>query len=74
MNEIITARNKETRKVGRYPRSLVEHEVLGKYLEEVPFGTKSFVDLDELVREKNDLPARFEDEFTETYTPEEEEN
>lgn len=58
MNEMITARNTQDGTVGRYPRYLVDHPVIGRHLEEVPHGTKPTVPLDELVREKFDLPAR----------------
>lgn len=60
MSETITARNTVTRKVGQYKRRLVEHPVLGKFLEEVESGAKDYVALDTLVREKFDLPAREE--------------
>lgn len=52
MNEIVTARNTEDGSVGRYPRSIVGHPVLGKYLEEVPFGTKPRIPLSKKVAEK----------------------
>ena len=73
MNEIVTARNVITRKVGQYKRRLVDHPVLGKFLEEVPFGTKSFVPLVDLVREHVALPDPEEDEY-EAPDPEKEED
>lgn len=49
-NEIVTVRNLVTRKVGQVRRRIAEHDVLGKNLEIVPDGTKSFVSLDDLVK------------------------
>lgn len=60
MNEIITARNTEDGTVGLYPRWMVGHPLVGKYLEEVEHGAKPSVPLDDLVREKFDLPEREE--------------
>ena len=47
--EYVTARNVETRKVGRYLKRVVDK---CKFLEVVPHGTKSFVPLAELVAEE----------------------
>lgn len=56
-NDIVTVRNLVTRKVGKMRRTIAEHPVLGKAFEIVPEGTKSFVDLSELVdRRKKPKP------------------
>lgn len=66
MNEIVTARNTVTRKVGRYARRLVEHPVHGKYLEEVPADTKQFKTIEEISRNMRTEPIfEFEPETTE---------
>lgn len=52
MKDIVTARNKITRQVGEYPRRFVEHAILGRFLEEVPFGTKPHEDLKDKVEKK----------------------
>lgn len=57
MSEMITARNTEDGSVGRYPRKIVEHQVLGKYLEEVPFGTKPRVTLKAKVESSKPAPV-----------------
>lgn len=51
-NDIVTVRNLVTRKVGKMRRTIAEHPILGKAFETVPDGTKSFVDLRELVDKK----------------------
>lgn len=60
MDDKITARNTEDGTVGVYRRFLVEHPVLGEFLEEVEPGSKPLVELDDLVVEKFDLPPREE--------------
>lgn len=72
MNETVTARNTEDGTVGLYRKSFVDHPILGRYLEEVPFNTKPSVSLDFLVREKFDLPKR--EDVPEYVEPEEEED
>lgn len=71
MSEIITARNTVDRSVGKYERRFVEHPVLGKYLEEVPEGTKPFKSLDELVSQHASTYG-YEIEDTDPLTEEEE--
>lgn len=55
MNEIVTARNTEDGTVGRYKRSFVEHPILGKYLEEVPFDAKPRIPLRDVVEAYEDF-------------------
>lgn len=50
--EMVTVRNRKTRKVGKMLRIHAEHPLLGKGYEIVPDGTKTFVELDELVDKK----------------------
>lgn len=51
-NEYVTVRNLVTRKVGQVRRRVAEHAIHGKVLEIVPEGTKSFVPLADLVKER----------------------
>lgn len=53
-NEFVTVRNTETRRVGQVRRRIAEHPVHGLYLEIVPEGSKSYVDLDELVQARRE--------------------
>lgn len=55
-NETVTVRNLVTRKVGKVRRSIAEHPIFGSAFEIVPDGTKSYVDLDELVAKKRPKP------------------
>lgn len=57
-DEIVTARNTEDGTTGIYPRNLVDHPVLGEYLEEVEWGSKPIVSIDDLVVQHFDLPDR----------------
>lgn len=69
MKDIVTARNKVTRQVGEYPRRFVEHVILGRFLEEVPFGTKPHEDLKDKVEKKRSAttkpPAKTPEEIEE---------
>lgn len=49
-NEYVTVRNRVTRQVGSVRRRVAEHGIFGKNLEIVPEGSKSYVDLDVLVK------------------------
>lgn len=51
-NEFVTVRNTVTGRVGEVRRRIAEHVVYGEYLEIVPAGTKSRIDLTELVDQK----------------------
>lgn len=43
--DMVTVRNRDTGKVGVYPRKLVDHKIFGARLEIVPAGTKPKVPL-----------------------------
>lgn len=47
-DEIVTVRNKATRRTGKVRRLIAEHPVFGEFLDVVPDGSKDFVPLDEL--------------------------
>lgn len=65
-NDYVTVKNLETRKVGQVRRRIAEHPILGKHLEIVPEGTKSFVSLPELVTKKSKKQAKVEVEVIST--------
>lgn len=80
MNEIVTARNTEDGSVGQYPRHILDHPILGRYLEEAPYGSKPRKSLQDIVDAglKKSAPKRavveLKDESPENDNPEEEEN
>lgn len=73
--DMVTARNLDTGKVGKYRRSIVEHKIFGARLEIVPAGTKPKVPLGggklEVPSEPLETPAVEEDKPTKSQKGEE---